>query len=447
MFGSAVSRWTMLHFGAALTFFLLAEIAMVAGLTFPATSLLAPTTIAGVHLLTIGWLTVLMFGALHQFIPVITAKGKVAGTSALVALVAMVLGLFGMEAGFLTLAGFLPQAMLAALPLGGVLVLAGAVIAGASIARTLWQARPLPFSARFVAVGLACLLAVLGMGIVLATTFAAPGLIAWPRAFTEGLRLHFLAGLVGWFTLVAVGVSYRLVSMFTLAPEERGHLGTAVFWLTAGGFVVAWLLDLAQALGAPVPDLAVAIAAVATASGLALYVVDMARLYRARRRQRLELNTAMTLPALAALALCLVFAACLAVTGASERTLGALGYLFVFGWLSGLALSQLYKIVPFLTWLSRYGSLLGKQKVPRVQDLVDEKRDRPWFVLYFVTVAAGTVLIVLGQPLVWRAAVLVQLLATAMIVRGIWLARYGEPRPQPAATGPNPFPFQPPVAS
>jgi hypothetical protein len=62
---------------------------MVAGNTFPVTPLLGPTTIAMVHLVTIGWLTVLMLGALHQFIPVITAKGTVAGRSALVSLVAI----------------------------------------------------------------------------------------------------------------------------------------------------------------------------------------------------------------------------------------------------------------------------------------------------------------------------------------------------------------------
>lgn len=447
MFGSAVSRWTMPHFDAALIFFLLAQIAMVGGLTFPVTSLLAPTTLAAVHLLTIGWLTLLMVGALHQFVPVITAKGSAAGTPALVALVAMILGLAGMEAGFLALGGILPMASLAALPLGGVLVLLGAVIAGTSIARTLWQARPLPFPARFVAVGLACLLAVLVMGIILATAFVAPRHLAWGRAFTDGLRLHFLAGLVGWFTLTALGVSYRLLSMFTLAPEERGHLGAAVLWLTAGGFAAAWLLDLARAQGLPVPVLAVTIAAVAAGLGLALYVVDMARLYRARRRQKLELNTGMALPAIAALALCLALATWLGVRGASEQTLGALGYLFVFGWLSGLALSQLYKIVPFLTWLARYGSVLGRQKVPRVQDLVDEQRDRPWFLLYFAAVAAGTVLIVLGQPVLWRIAVLGQLLATLMIVRAIWLARFGVPRAPPAVPSARPFPMQPPIAS
>jgi predicted membrane channel-forming protein YqfA (hemolysin III family) len=75
MYGSALSCWTMLHFGAALTFFLAAQFVMVAGVVFPAAPLSAPATLATVHLLTIGWLTVLMLGALHQFVPVMTAQG------------------------------------------------------------------------------------------------------------------------------------------------------------------------------------------------------------------------------------------------------------------------------------------------------------------------------------------------------------------------------------
>lgn len=437
MFGSAVSRWTMLHFAAALILFLVAQLAMAAGAAFPATALLAPTTIAVVHLLTIGWLTVLMLGALHQFIPVITAQGSVAGTSALVSLIMILAGLAGMESGFLVLAGRLPAVVLVALPVGGALVIGGVAVAAVSLARTLWQTHPLPFSAWFIAAGLAFLFGALGMGILLGLAFARPGLIGWSNVFAGGFRLHLLAGLIGWFTLTAIGVSYRLLSMFTLAPEERGPLGVAVFVLSAGGLAATWLLELAGALGAPVPFAVVAGAAAATGVGIALYLLDMTRLYRARRRRLLELNTTMALAALAALGASLLLAAWLAIHGATEALIGALGYLFLFGWLSGLGLSQLYKIVPFLTWLERYGSVLGKQPVPRVQDLVNERRDRPWFLLFFGCVAAAAICAALQWTLPWRIAALGQLAAALMIARALWLVRHGTPGGRSVAEQPS----------
>ena len=439
MFASSVSRWTPLYFAVALGSFVLAQILMAAGFTFPSVSLFAPATLVAVHLLTIGWLTLLMLGALQQFVPVITAEGAPAGPSALVSLIAIVLGLAGMEAGFLALDGRLPAFLLHCLPVGGSLVLVGVAITAVWLSHILWRTRPLPFHARFVAAALFFLLAALGLGIVMALGFAAPGIVTWSGDLSDLLRLHLFAGLLGWFMLLAIGVSYKLIGMFTLAPEERGAVGDAVFGLTAGGLAAAWLLALAEAVVAPVPESLITAAAAVIASGIALYLFDMARLYRARRRNNLELNTLMAVPALAALAVCLALGVYVYAEGSGERLAGALGYLFVFGWLSGLGLSQLYKIVPFLTWLERYGSLLGKKSVPRVQDLVCEARDRPWFVLYFAAVALGAVFAGLGWAVPWRVAVAGHLVATLMIARALWLARYGIPKPAAAVPPLPPF--------
>jgi hypothetical protein len=54
-----------------------------------------------------------------------------------------------------------------------------------------------------------------------------------------------------------------------------------------------------------------------------------------------------------------------AAWGALDRFAGAIGYLFAFGGLTGLGLSRLYKIIPFLNWLEVFGSKLGKGPVPR----------------------------------------------------------------------------------
>src|SRR3569623_3495697 len=70
--------------------------------------------------------------------------------------------------------------------------------------------------------------------------------------------------------------------------------------------------------------------------------------------------------------------------------IGAFAFLAVFGWLSGLVLAKLYKIVAFLTWLATYGPLMGRAPTPRVQDLVAESRATKWFAIYYLSVWLAT---------------------------------------------------------
>ena len=67
--GATLSRWTPAYFAAAVLFLLLAEALMVAGFGYPATGLRSPETLALVHCVTLGWLSLLMLGALFQFVP------------------------------------------------------------------------------------------------------------------------------------------------------------------------------------------------------------------------------------------------------------------------------------------------------------------------------------------------------------------------------------------
>ncbi len=93
--------------------------------------------------------------------------------------------------------------------------------------------------------------------------------------------------------------------------------------------------------------------------------------------------------------------------------------LLLFGWLSGLGLSQLYKIVPFLAWLSRFGRRLGTGAVPRVQDLVNEPAALPLFAVYFAAVAIAAVAAWLGLAAFVRGAMVLSLGATLLLVREI----------------------------
>jgi hypothetical protein len=406
----------MSYFAAALVALLAAEVLMLLGFGFPNAPIGAPATLVLVHLVALGWLSLLLCGALFQFVPVLVAKPLHDNRLPLATLGCLLAGLGLWLCGFLqldgTLAGEMP--LLAA---GGALLALGVALVLYNLGRTLWSGRPLPLPARFVVAGLCSIAATAALGVIFSSVLA--GLTTAPplAALTaSGLPLHIVAGGGGWLTFTAMGVSYRLLAMFMLAPEDKRWTSLPALWggvgvlvLSVGGGGAAILLN-----GDPTPILVAA--AVLAVPVLAVYGWDVVRLYNRRKRRRLETNSLMAAPALLSLAVGAALLLALLALGQLPRFTPAVIYLLAFGWLSGLGLSQLYKIVAFVTWLECYGPVLGRMQTPRVQDLVVENRARTWFYLYFGAVWLGTVALLADQELVFRGLAAVLLLATGGLI-------------------------------
>lgn len=413
--GATLSRWTLAYFAAAVVSLLLAEGLMAAGFGYPSAGIRAPETLAVVHCVTIGWMSLLMLGALFQFVPVLIAGPIHDNDLPLPALVLLLLGLLTLIASFLQLAGLLPPAR-ATFLIATVLLGAGFTLALWVLGRTLAGARPLNLPARFVAVGLASVAATAAFGIVFTLGFGGwAGTPALARLHALGVPLHVIAGLGGWLSFTAIGVSHRLLAMFMLSPELEGasvrwtfRLGTLALAIIIGvGAVVA-------AAGSD-PGWVLALGGLAGLGCLGLYGRDAVQLYRKRLRPLIELNSRMAAIALLHLAAVVILITFCTLSGLLGRSIGALVFLSCFGWLSGLGLAKLYKIVAFVTWLECYGPVLGKTATPRVQDLVVESRAVKWFWLYFAAVDVATLCLFFGLVHGFRTAAAAMCLATAGI--------------------------------
>lgn len=418
-----LSRYTPAIFACAFINFVLAQLAAAGGMTWPALPLLAPTTLAVVHLTTLGWLTLLMLGALFQFVPVISNRPLPSQRLVLATLVLFECGLWTLVAGFIGFAGALGDL----LPAGAVGVLVAIALGIANLLAPLSHAARRSLPARFVLAGLGSLIVTIALGVCFALALQVPSLAArLGPLLGAGLPAHLLAGLAGWLTLTAVGVSYKLLPMFLLAPEERGALAEAVFALLAGGtaLAIAGAVSFAllhSSICGTIETAGVALAGV----GTALYLGDVARIYRSRRRRAIELHNRAVLAAFLALGL-LLPAALLWQVGADFAT-PLLVALALSGWLSGLAVTQLYKIVAFLSWLAHFGGKLGTATVPRVQDLVNESRGVLGFGLFFGGVAvqgAGAALAASGPFRVGTALCLLGTLALGWEYWRAWRLRY-----------------------
>jgi hypothetical protein len=416
MIGVSLSRWTMSYFAAALGALLLAELMMVSGFGYPVADLRAPETLVLVHVVAIGWLSLLMCGALFQFLPVLVNRPLASNGLPLPALVCLASGLACLVLGFMQLGGQIGPSP-PFLPIGGVLLGTGFALVLWNLVRTLLSAEDRPLPARFVAIGLPCLAATVILGIIFTLTLGGATSLSPLFALTgTGLPIHIIAGLGGWLTFTAMGVSYRLLAMFMLAPDRERTTSKATFHLGTAALGIAIPLGVATILSGadlwPVLLIALAIGVVA----FAFYGGDVVYLYRARKRRIIELNSRMAALGLASLAASIVLLVSLTALGRLDDQIGAVVFLVAFGWLSGLGFSQLYKIIAFLTWLECYGPVLGKAPTPRVQDLVVENRAAKWFYVYFASVWAGTAALLAGETALFRTAAAVMFVGTCGIV-------------------------------
>ncbi|HXT08815.1 MAG TPA: hypothetical protein VN715_17995 [Roseiarcus sp.] len=422
-----LSRWTPLIFACALVNLGLGLLLAVLGLAWPVAAPMAPVSLAMVHLLTIGWVTLLMFGALFQFVPVITSRKLPSQALPLATLIGLEAGLALMVAGFYDLGRSALADRL--LPTGGGVVILALLVGAATLLTPLAAKRPAPLSARLIIAGLGFLLVTVLLGLTLALALTVPEtapLLA--PLLADGVSYHVLSGFGGWFTLTAIGVSYELLPMFMLAPHERGALGESVLWAGVAGFLLAigaglasafspagWIMILEQA-----GRLAIVLA-------VALYLADVVRLYRGRRRRQIELHNRAAIGAFAALGLAVLLAVGAIATDRLAELAPSLVLLLLLGWLSGLGLTQLYKVVAFLAWLSRYGAQLGRGPSPRVQDLVNEPRSGGFFILYFAAIAIAAGAAAFDLAVVVRIALALALLAVLLLAREYaraWRAYY-----------------------
>ncbi len=412
-----ISRWTPAIFTCALANLVAGLLFAISGFAWPAAPAGAPTTLAMMHFLTIGWLTLLMFGALFQFVPVITSRNLPSQVLPLLTVIGVEIGLLLMVSGFLALGHGGAADLL--LPAGGALVGVAILIGSIALLVPLLGKRRRPLSADFVLAGLGFLVLTVSLGLAFAGALAIPSSrVALVPLFPGAVPYHALSGIGGWFTLTAIGVSYELLPMFMLAPHERGALGRLVFVSAVAGFALAVAAGIA-AIFSPANWLRAVEQAgrLAILLALVLYLVDLLRLYRARKRKKIELHNRAAIGAFASLGLAVLLGAAAQATGHLAAATPLLVLLLLLGWLSGLGLTQLYKIIPFLSWLQHFGSHLGRGPVPRVQDLVNEAHTVPFFLLYFAAVSALAIAVALTRPDVARALIAALLLATLLLAR------------------------------
>lgn len=347
--------------------------------------------LAATHLMTLGFISMVMMGAMYQLVPVVFNAKLYSVRLAAWHYAALVPGVALMVSGFLANVAVM-------LMVGGSLVVLSIALFLLNLVRTLPNRAQWGLSGWFVATALGYLGFTVSMGWLLAWNLSHPFLPG------DVLAVHLVLGGVGWFALALMGVSYKLLPMFSLT-HAKPRWGWAAYGLLNAG---VWIVGVGTWWW---PRPAAALGSLLAAAALALYAADIRRLWRRRLRRQPDpavyLALAGTAGGLATMGA--------AAWGAAGGPWSLVVFMFFYGWMAASILGYLQKIVPFLVWLHRYGPHVGRMAVPRMRDLLHER----WSWMEGAFYAAGTAGAALGLATATRGLLLAGL--SMMLLAVLWL--------------------------
>lgn len=343
---------------APLRFFLTAPLfALLAGLLIAVegpdvfASRWMPATLAATHLLTVGFMLQMMFGALIQILPV------VAGANLARPLLVARIVHAGLSMGALLLVGgfYFGQPLL--LSAAALLLALTIMVFLAATLRALIGVPSTSPTIRGLKLALLALAVVVSLGVLMALALAHGWALPLPLPVLTDLHAGW--GLGGWAGVLLAAMAYVVVPMFQLTP---GYPARSSWWfplvmlalllLWSGAVLADWSagIRLSQALAA-----LVGLAFV----GLTLYLQSK------RRRAKADVTYRYWQLGLIASVFALFMLLTAAVWPAAAELEGwtlIFGILLIAGGFLSFIIGMLYKIVPFLTWMHLQN--IGQAKVP-----------------------------------------------------------------------------------
>lgn len=304
------------------------------------TSRWAPATLALTHLLTLGFITLVMCGALMQMLPVLA--GSVLPRPLAVSTATHTL----LTAGTVALAAAFTWWWPGLLPVAGALLTTGFAVFIAAVSLALVRAGARGRTVVAMRSAVAALAVAVIAGVMLIAALAAASAPSDPVRLTN---LHLAWGLLGWVGILVCGVAYNVVPMFQITARYPEWLTRFLVPVLVGA-LSAW--SALQIFGAGLPDALAPLSMSLCAAGFTLFAAVTLRLQRGRKRRTEDVTRGFWYAGMAS-----IFAATilwglggLGLPLIHDRLPFLLGAFVVVGFAISVIIAMLYKIVPFLVW-------------------------------------------------------------------------------------------------
>lgn len=297
-----------------------------------------PKLLAITHLAALGWITMIIFGASNQLVPVVSEQrlfsNRIAGLVFLLKVPGVILLVFSFWQFTLAWMAYV----------GGILLLSSFLMQSYNLFQTVKNAQTNIIN-DFILTAHVWLVLTGIIGLMLLVNLRFPFL---PEEHLHYLKLHASIGMAGWFLQLVVGVSARLIPMFLLSRGENTRLLSVTFYcfnLTLILFLMESMV-LKLTLGRTLYVLIVLV-------GLIFYLRYVIQCYKTAARKQMDQGMKQTFLALFVLLLPILALSFILFIGASVpvRFIVVYGFAYFFGFLSILIMGQTFKTLPFIVWM------------------------------------------------------------------------------------------------
>lgn len=356
------------------------------------------------HLLTLGWITMIIFGALYQLLPVIM---EVKLYSELLAKLSFIL----LSAGTVLIAfAFWKFSFGSLMHIAGTFIVISVALFVANVLLTANSSSKRVIERTFIVSSSIWLLFTVLAGLTLAINLYYPFLKV---SHIELLKLHAHAGFVGWIIQLIIGVSSKLLPMFMVVHRVNTKKLNFTFYSINTGLITGTISLFIQF------KIGVILSTVLVVLGIIIYLSFLVEAYRKRVKKQLDIGMKQSALSFALLVipLFLIFTLLFNFSSLNNLTLPlsvAYGSAIVIGFISSLVMGQTFKTLPFIVWLKVYRGKVGKVVLPLPKDLYSEKAANAQLWLYaigFVLLLAGisassNILVMIGGIVLFISVVL-----------------------------------------
>lgn len=344
------------------------------------------STLAWVHIFLLGFVMMIIFGAMAQLVPVVLEVGHFAVDLYYIIYPLLFIGTVLMGIGFY----YFPTL----LPFGGVIAFVAFSIFLFETFLTILKVKKLNFIITTVLIANIFLLFGLIIGIVLALGYS--GVL--DVEIYKFLKAHVFLVLVGYVGITIMGMSLVLLPMFWLSHSFSWiYVKSALVILCFGVFFVVLSsfinMNFIEYSGYILSFIA-----------LILYFFQIFIIYKTRVRLEVDIYFKSMVFSYFCLLISIIMGI-IYIFNPYHNLLLTLSWLAIFGFITFVITGHMYKIVPFLVWFERFSPFVGKKKVPMLSDMVPVKSANMQFIFSTVGVMISAIGILFGVDSIFKSGI------------------------------------------